>query len=251
MRNMLKVVFVIIVLVMNTPFCLGVNLAVNGGFETSVDTTALYPPFHAPTNYGYWTGDAVQSTGTANWITPYEGSQMLSFLFTESAVYPDSGGWMSTICQSINVSPYLDAISTGNATAKMSARFNRVLGDSQTDTQFSIQIYAFEGDYTTLQEQYILAITTGQELACVTEDIFTDGDIATWEFANVELTLPSTTDFVAIFVHAKENVFNDSIGVDEFDGHYVDAVTFEIVPEPATLLLLGLGAGILRKKSQR
>ena len=45
----------------------------------------------------------------------------------------------------------------------------------------------------------------------------------------------------AQFANAKENIFNDGIDIDELDGHYVDAVTFEMVPEPTTLLLLGLG----------
>ena len=60
--------------------------------------------------------------------------------------------------------------------------------------------------------------------------------------------LPSNTDFVAIFVNAKENIFNDSADIDELDGHYVDAVTFEMVPEPATLLLFGLGGLVLRRR---
>jgi len=62
MKNEFKFVnCIIIVLLLNTPFCLGVNLVVNPGFEQYVDTTSLPPPFHAPSNYGYWTGDAVQS----------------------------------------------------------------------------------------------------------------------------------------------------------------------------------------------
>ena len=235
---MKRIVILLVLLgVFSVTDCFGIDLAVNGGFETSVDTTGLPPSDWLPTNYGYWAGDSVQSTGTANGITPYEGSQMLNFLST-------GGGWVSTGSQLINISPYADYISVGDVNAKMSARFNRVLGDSQTDTQFTIQIYAFEGDYTTIYEQF----SAGQELASVTEEIFADGDITTWELLSAELVLPSNTDFVAIFANAKENVFDDSIDVDELDGHYVDAVAFEIIPEPATLLLLGLGAVLLRRK---
>lgn len=81
----------------------------------------------------------------------------------------------------------------------------------------------------------------------VSATLFSDGDPLTWENISVDLILPIETDFIAIDVLAGENIFNDASG-EEFDGHYADAVSLTIIPEPATLLLVGLGALTLRRK---
>jgi len=155
---------------------------------------------------------------------------LASFLLNQLYIRSQVDGCLQFVNR--NISPYLVDISSGNVRVKMSARFNRVSGDDQIDTQFTIQIYAFEGDCTSLNDQYMGLQTN---LAYATQDISSDNDITTWELAEVEFVLPANTDFVAMFVHAKENVFNDP-GSGEFDGHYVDAVTFELIPELHLLL---------------
>lgn len=121
-----------------------------------------------------------------------------------------------------------------------------IAGDEQTDTQFLMQLYAFSGNYSTLHQQ----ITTGQELAFITTSIFTDSNPATWEPVTMNFTLPANTQFITVLIHARENIFDDT-GYGEFDGHYVDMVSVEIVPVPGTLALGCIGVGFvnwLRKK---
>ncbi|MDP6547322.1 MAG: PEP-CTERM sorting domain-containing protein, partial [Phycisphaerae bacterium] len=78
--------------------------------------------------------------------------------------------------------------------------------------------------------------------------IVSDGGLATWERASVELLLPTGTDYIGIDIYADENIHNDTSGI-EFDGHYADAVTVSVTPEPATLSLLALGGlAILRRR---
>lgn len=76
-----------------------------------------------------------------------------------------------------------------------------------------------------------------------------DADAATWEPIVVEQAIPVGTDFIILEVMAYENIYNDVSGT-EFDGHFADMVSFAIVPEPATLMLLAAGAALLRKKRQ-
>ena len=75
----------------------------------------------------------------------------------------------------------------------------------------------------------------------------TDGGLQTWEYGSVSLGLPSATDYLAVWVRAVENICDDGEGV-EFDGHYADDITLTVIPEPATLLLLALGACLIRRK---
>lgn len=226
------------VLLLTVQFCYA-NLVVNGGFETDFANPRGSPA------YGFWMvyGEA-EIVSESDGITPFEGSQMLHFLnpirLAESV---DSMIW-----QLIDISPFLDEISAGNAIVEMSTQFNRVSGDSQTDTEFRIQIYAFAGPYNSFWPQY----WSGDDLTHISESIFTDGDVATWELTTAQLLLPVRTEFVAIGLQSIENIFNDNdITGLAFDGHYADAVTLTIIPEPATLFLLGLGSLALLRKRRR
>lgn len=143
----------------------------------------------------------------------------------------------SQVRQTIDISTYTDLIASGNAVAKLSAFFNRILGNAQTDTQFTVRIDAFAGQVN----NYVNLARNQEQLAFSKADLFSDSDTNTWEMTETELLIPTGTDFLAIQVQAVENIYNDTSGI-EFDGHYCDMVKLQIIPEPATVSLLALGA---------
>ncbi|MHC4758448.1 MAG: PEP-CTERM sorting domain-containing protein [Planctomycetota bacterium] len=81
--------------------------------------------------------------------------------------------------------------------------------------------------------------------------IETDGNPATWQLCESQMLLPVNTDYIAVEVKAIENVFNDTSST-EYDGHFADAVSAEmvIVPEPTTACLFALGGLALLKKKR-
>lgn len=119
-----------------------------------------------------------------------------------------------------DVSHLRDQIDRGRVRAIESAYFNRILGNSQTDTMFVVQIVALLGDLQNLPWKNWHAI--------VGTPIITDGDPSTWERAETSMLLPTGTTMVVAWIAPIENVFNNNSGV-EFDGHYSDAVFFTVV----------------------
>jgi hypothetical protein len=195
------------------------NLVINGGFETVYDTTGP-----RPTGYGYWRGNFSEIVPTSQGITPFEGSQMLNFIYTiESgpALTKDSEVW-----QIIDISSFGSQISAGQALASASFRFNRIEGDAETDTEFTIGLYAYAGDPCSFPSQYETS-----ELAARLTSVFSDGDPNTWELATADLILPPNTDFLVVESAARENIFNDA-SAPELDGHYADAVSVTICSRP-------------------
>jgi hypothetical protein len=195
------------------------NLVVNGGFETVYDTNGP-----RPTGYGYWQGNISKIVPASQGITPFQGSQMLNFIYTTEA--GPGGSVNSEVWQIIDINSIGAQTSAGQALVSASFRFNRVDGDAQTDTEFGISLYAYAGDPCSFPSQY-----ESSELAARMTSAFSDGDPNTWELATIDLVLPTNTDFFVIEVAASENIFNDG-GDPEFDGHYADAVSVTICSRP-------------------
>lgn len=213
------------------------QLVSNGGFEDpgTINVGTV------PSVFGSWNGDETEVVSTQNGITPIEGNQMLLLEFSDHA--GRLGNTSSDIYQAIDVSDYASIISSGIAEANLSAWFNRVAGDIQTDTAFSVSLTAYVGTPDSFPTQ----INNGTYTSIVTQDILSDGDVNTWETATVSMTIPANTDFLGIRILAYENIFNDTSG-NEFDGHYVDNVSLTIIPEPASILLIALGGFIRYRK---
>ena len=216
------------------------NLLVNASFGTVVSTSTGSGDW--PTDVGYWRGDTSEIVGAQDGILPLDGSHMLRFV--------NAGGPAAThyhaseVAQLVDVSSFSVEIEQGMLLARASAWFNRVLGDAETDTAFGVRLRACSGSPTTFRG------TSRVELTRVDNFIAADGDTETWEMASVELLLPAGTNYVAVDIYADENVRNDTTGV-EFDGHYGDSalLTLEVVPEPATLILVALGGlAMLRRR---
>lgn len=202
------------------------NLVVDAGFETTVNIALR------PTDYGYWGGDYAEIVTVDNGIVPFEGSQMLQFI--NALPSGPSAAVGCTVWQLIDVNDFSTDISSGNAIAMLSSRFNRVIGDIETDGDFFVNIWACAGSPSTFP-------SLGTPLAySTTINLYSDDDESTWELVETTLALPVDTEYVAIALNAQENIFNDIAGV-EFDGHYADAVSLTIVPEPTTICLLSLG----------
>ena len=218
---------------------------VNGGFETTYDTTGT-----EPTGFGYWRGDPTEIVSDTFGITPLEGSQMVRHIFS-SPIGPHSETIASQLWQLVDMSPFSAEIATGNVVASATAHFNRVLGDVQTDTRFNLSLYAYSGSPTTFPDQW----WDKSELASGGSDIYTDGDITTWEMLSTSMLLPTGTNYVAIEISSEEDIFNDSVGT-EFDGHFSDNVTLNIssVPIPSSVWIFGSGliglVGVARRRAR-
>ena len=190
-----------------------------------------------------WTQDYAETVEAQGDITPLDGERMLQFISTSPSEGGGGGLGGSEIFQSIDLSAYQDEINTGEAVLSLSAFFNRIAGDAQTDTLFSIE---FKSSQTT---------------SFASAQLFSDDDPATWEELTLDFLLPVGLSNIVIALVAQENIFNTSSN--EFDGHFADLVSVSLnipvsdVPIPAALplFLAGLaalgGVGAKRKRKKR
>lgn len=203
------------------------NLLVDGGFETTV------PGIGRPTSLGSWVGDITSARSAENGIVPFEGRQMLRF------------EWADTVAEASEFEAsqlfQLAGVSAGR-NVEATARFNRVAGDTETDTLFQLILDFHAGDPSAFPT------VANDPLERAVIDLSSDADPSTWELVALSALAPTGSTYVALQVNAIENIRNDTEGI-EFAGHYADGVT--LIPEPSTALLLGFGlAGLSRGRGR-
>lgn len=187
----------------------------NLGFETVEPIGTSWP-----NQFNDWNGDRATIVESENGIVPYAGARMLRFDYAAPRPYTATNLAGSQTEQLMDASLFGD-VRSGTATVTATAWFNRVAGDSHTDTQFSIYLSAYSGSPSSYPRN---KENKDGFLKSEVVEVFTDDDPRTWEMGTVSLTLPSNTSFISLQLIAVENIYNDYSGV-EFDGHYADRVT--------------------------
>ncbi|MHB9065105.1 MAG: CARDB domain-containing protein, partial [Pirellulaceae bacterium] len=193
----------------------GVNIAVDGSFETAGASSGT------PNSFGIWSGDRSAWVSTFYGVVPMDGSKMHRFLDTGSTA--KAGVTWGDVWQLVDLASFAEDVATGEALFWASSQFNRDEGIVNGDTQFAVSLAAYAGDPSTFPAQ----LGTG-ELATAQNFLFTDNEEETWQGLSAGLTLPASTDFVAVKISAIENVRDDSSSY-EFTAHYADAVSAVLV----------------------
>jgi hypothetical protein len=216
----------------------GSNLVVNPGFE-NVNRASSQGGYNAVeilqwtdgTKIGYAYSHDGSLNSMAQVIPDYANGGPLvgggSFYFTSNAS-PGDVNAPGQVTQRIDLStgPSAAAIATGQAVFSLSAFFSSYAGD---------------GDLGNVHVEFLDA-----SLAPVGPSVLlTDNDPTTWKQLSTTGIVPATTFAARVSLYG--SAFSGGP-----DG-YIDNVDFRIIPEPATVLLVGMGlagAGVLRRRQR-
>ncbi len=210
------------------------QLLINPGFEPGQPVYSYGIP-HAP---GRWSGDIAAITGPEMGIQPMTGKGMLRFdrsihlLSDQGEQDTEESHAASEQWQIIDLRPLKANAPRATFTAIARAHFNRVDAGATTDTRFEIGLYAYAG---TPDNAHAHWENHSRRLAGHFSGVNTDADPATWQPAEVRLTIPPNTDFLLLRLYAVEDITDDHFQQTEFAGHYADAVqlTLQRAPLPA------------------
>jgi hypothetical protein len=189
----------------------------NGGFETKLNMAGKLPR-----STGEWRSESTTIVAAENGIQPFEGQQMLRILHADPTGSGRARG--AEVYQAIDLMPLAAEIAQGRVSITLSARFNRVPGDRQTDTEFALSAWTHHGPLATFNPDRPSA-------PAISTPLQTDGDPATWQPVTLRVVPPTDAQFLIVQLFAGENVFNDVRGV-EFDGHYADDVQLALTISP-------------------
>jgi hypothetical protein len=189
------------------------NLLVDPGFELNPLDTAYNVLNFFPVYQGIWGVEMASITGVDGGVSPAQGSKMLRM--TDDFAITTQG------FQVTDVTSYAALIDSGGATVKLNALFN---ADKNTPAAVGgVDVSFFSANYYGSMTGYMGSI------------LHLDNSPNTWETASVSGAIPVGTRWLLSQVF-----YNDASLVG--NPGYVDAANLAVVPEPPTLVLLGLSA---------
>jgi hypothetical protein len=204
------------------------NLLVDPGYEANPLDTAFNVLNDFTTYQGIWGVEAATITGVDGGVTPAQGLYMLSMV-------DDGQAGTTQGMQVTDVTSYAALIDSGGATVNMSALFdaNQNLPAALGGVYVSFFTANYYGSYT----------------GDIGNTLTLDNATSTWESISVSGAIPAGTRWLLSQV-----VYSDAslLGPDGVSyPSYVDAAQLTIVPEPATLGLMGLGALVALRRRRR
>jgi uncharacterized repeat protein (TIGR02543 family) len=215
---------------------LGTNLLIDGGFAQSVRVGTL------PTGFGYWRADESATVAGQQGIAPRSAPTMLHFL--GGGTVGVGSGVASEQVQLVDVSALAGQVDGDQLDATATLWVNRITGCALTDDAFGIQVVAYDGLPTTFPARQSSGVNqattqgkTRDEATVVNAWLrYRSGSIrhrtpGTWVPVSVTMAIPPGTRFLAVIIHASENVAQDPV-FPEFHGHYGDDASLVLTTRP-------------------
>jgi hypothetical protein len=187
----------------------------------------------APSSPGVWCGDYSEVVGPKDGIAPFEGTRMLRFLRGDFAGKPVNEGDHCNVQRLIDLRPYRQQITKGNAVVRMSARFNGQPSAVDPAERCIAAVHALgaeaAGEDTLRANNQLLKRALAYSFS---RNVGLDGDAATWQLAVCELRIPPDAEFllVTVAMAAGPDWTPDRLSV--FRGHYCDDVRVSLLEIP-------------------
>ena len=220
----LKSCFVVLCLAVISPLA-SANLLVDPGFEVNPLTTVSNVLNNFTTYQGQWGPESATITGVDGGVTPAQGARMLRMT-------TDFISWTQAF-QVTDVTSYAALIDSGGATVNVSALLNADSGLSGAVGNVAVLFFS--------ASNYASQIGTP-----VSSNLTLDTLPGTWQTHAASGAVPVNTRWLVTQVAYQNASLLSADG--SYHPAYVDAADLVIVPEPATLGMLSLGALALWRK---
>ena len=201
------------------------NLLVDPGFEANPLTGYTNVLTNFPGFQGVWGQENSTITGAEFTVTPIQGTKMLRM--------ENTGSYTQTF-QVTDVTSYAAVIDAGGATVNINALFDA-----------NPKIAAALGG---IGVSFFTASNYGSLTTSITNTLTLDNAPGTWESISVSGAIPIGTRWLLSQVFFQDSTLQGVPPDPTYYGGYVDAADLTLTPEPATIGLLGLGVGLLRKR---
>jgi len=173
-----------------------------------------------PKDFAIWDGDQAEVVlGAFEGVRPQDGAGMLRFIASTS----DSTAAEEIASQHIywiDLAPYRHLVERGAVSISLTCSFNRIKGDTSTDTRFGLLSNVYKGT----------GMDNAERIRQFGKIIHANDDEKDWEWLHVSGTLPQDTTMVEFEIHAYENVNNNvESGEVEFAGHFADSLEARLI----------------------
>lgn len=202
----------------------------NAGFEESISPLSE----GVPVRHAIWSGDFAEIAEAKHDITPREGGRMLRFLRSDSSVSSaPERNVNGNLYQVVDLRPYQNEITSGQATVNWSAWFNWVPGPGEQGMKFRTTVWAFAGDTSILPSNWKDHLY--QETAKSSHTIVSNDAPKTWRQIAGSMIVPPDTDFLVVELKAIPDVPETRMEPYRFHGCFADDVRLMLrthVPQP-------------------